>query len=463
MGGKDGAGLPLSLKVKNTFIDINGGFQEDDATAHEEDFLRQDAPQRRQFSEPVPFTRAMTGTSDRAATRHVEPLEEEEEVGSEDLNDEIQEPEQEIDPSWRMKNRQESEKNWAAASRWGRMETEQSWPTWGLPAGMPPIVPPPNVLGGDPNAYGNGMWLYQTPGMPGMPGGGTHPWPMNGVMMQPDMMPGAQSATSGAAAVAQPAAGDMPASWATTTTVMMRNLPNKYTQHMLLEELNQAGFLGTFDFVYLPIDPDTSANRGYAFMNFTDPAWAWMLKMTYEGRKMNSFNSDKVVSVAPAALQGFEANYAHYSTSRVNRGDPAARPLFLREPNMKGQVKTSGSRRRGGRRSSGSLIDLATREQNTHTIPAAGPPPPQSQPQPQVLPQPQALPAQQAPEPVRASVAPAGSAAKPTEAEANKSGPGGAPSQSGPRFCPFCGGKCQTHFRFCQFCGTSLNLAGASS
>jgi hypothetical protein len=90
--GKDGAGLPLSLKVKNTFID-NCAFQ-DDSTAHEEDFMHEDAPHRRQFSEPVPFTRAMSGTSQRPTTvRRVEPLEEEEEVGSEDLNDEVQEPE----------------------------------------------------------------------------------------------------------------------------------------------------------------------------------------------------------------------------------------------------------------------------------------------------------------------------------------------------------------------------------
>jgi len=122
-----------------------------------------------------------------------------------------------------------------------------------------------------------------------------------------------------------------PAGWENTTTVMMRNLPNKYTQRMLLTEINQVGFLGTFDFLYLPIDPETSANRGYAFLNFIDPSFAWMFKMSYEGRKMNRFNSSKVVSVMPATLQGFEANYTHYSTARVSRGDPAARPLFIRE------------------------------------------------------------------------------------------------------------------------------------
>lgn len=50
---------------------------------------------------------------------------------------------------------------------------------------------------------------------------------------------------------------------------------------------------------------------------------------------MSRFNSAKVVSVTPATLQGFQANYMHYSSARVNRGDPSARPLFLREPSPK--------------------------------------------------------------------------------------------------------------------------------
>lgn len=37
------------------------------------------------------------------------------------------------------------------------------------------------------------------------------------------------------------------------TTVMIRNIPNKYTQQMLLSTINKK-FSGTYDFVYLPID-----------------------------------------------------------------------------------------------------------------------------------------------------------------------------------------------------------------
>lgn len=142
-----------------------------------------------------------------------------------------------------------------------------------------------------------------------------------------------------------------PPEWGETTTVMMRNIPNKYTQRMLLTEVNEAGFLGTFDFLYLPIDTETNANKGYCFMNFVSPQSAWLFKMTYEGRSMNNFNSNKVVSVAPATLQGFEANYAHYASARVNRGDPSARPLFLREPSR--DVAETWSEGRGGGRKGG--------------------------------------------------------------------------------------------------------------
>lgn len=127
-------------------------------------------------------------------------------------------------------------------------------------------------------------------------------------------------------------ASAVPPEWSAVTTVMMRNLPNKYTQRMLLMEVHNCGFFGTFDFLYLPIDAETAANRGYAFLNFLDPGSAWMFRCMFEGRKMSRFNSKKVISVVPATLQGFDANYSHYNRARVSRGDPSARPLFLREP-----------------------------------------------------------------------------------------------------------------------------------
>jgi len=136
----------------------------------------------------------------------------------------------------------------------------------------------------------------------------------------------------------------VPAEWSKVTTVMMRHIPNKYTQRMLVEEVNRAGFLGAWDFLYLPIDLETVANKGYAFLNFVDPRFAWMFCKTFEGRQMNRFDSSKVISVTIATLQGFEANYSHYAFARVSRGNPSARPIFRRtNEEMKKIVKKSGA------------------------------------------------------------------------------------------------------------------------
>jgi len=229
--------------------------------------------------------------------------------------------------------------------------------------------------------------------------------------------------------------------WETTLTVMMRNLPNKYSQQMLLEEINSSGFQGTYDFLYLPIDTETNANKGYAFINFIDPGFAWMFKTSFEGRKMNRFNSTKHVSVVPATLQGFEANHAHYSKARVSRGDPSARPLFLREPErspyqerpVAGMPDPGGMlgrrRRRGGGDKGGGGGGGGGCPGGSQMNRAAMP-----------FPVPGQCP-QQASQPQDA-------------ADAGRLGGLGMP-ESGMqvKFCAFCGGRVQAHFRFCQFCG----------
>ena len=54
------------------------------------------------------------------------------------------------------------------------------------------------------------------------------------------------------------------------TTVMLRNVPNKYSKAALLRLLDQ-NYAGTYDFFYLPIDFRNKCNLGYAFINFRNP------------------------------------------------------------------------------------------------------------------------------------------------------------------------------------------------
>jgi len=243
--------------------------------------------------------------------------------------------------------------------------------------------------------------------------------------------------------------------WAHVYTVMMRNLPNKVTQQQLLQHLDDEGFLNAYDFMYLPIDPETNANRGYAFINFTTLGMALIFRMHFEGQRFSNFHSNKVLSIVPAKLQGFEANYSHYSNAHFNYPDPAAWPLFLREPSYTGKPVQSG------KQNSQSLIDQAAKElrrkqqqqkqQAQHALTAARA---NSRPSTTLVP---AVPAASAAPAETAEASEVSASAEVAEgtssAEESKES-----STRVAKFCYSCGGSLEGYFKFCRYCGSSVTL-----
>lgn len=102
------------------------------------------------------------------------------------------------------------------------------------------------------------------------------------------------------------------------TTVMLRNVPNKYTQSMLLSLLGEHGFDNLYDFVYLPMDFRNGVNLGYAFVNLLTHLDAVRGMETFQGFSSWSMDSAKVCEVSWAhPHQGFEEHVERYRNSPV--------------------------------------------------------------------------------------------------------------------------------------------------
>lgn len=103
-----------------------------------------------------------------------------------------------------------------------------------------------------------------------------------------------------------------------STTVMLRNIPNKYTTDMLLDQFKEHGFSRLeFDFMYNPIDFKNQCNVGFCFVNFRHHDRAVKFIEAFENYRLPATNSNKICSVCWARIQGREANVAHYKDSPI--------------------------------------------------------------------------------------------------------------------------------------------------
>eukprot|EP00930_Biecheleria_cincta_P002607 TRINITY_DN103611_c0_g1_i1.p1 TRINITY_DN103611_c0_g1~~TRINITY_DN103611_c0_g1_i1.p1 ORF type:complete len:401 (+),score=67.06 TRINITY_DN103611_c0_g1_i1:21-1223(+) len=231
-----------------------------------------------------------------------------------------------------------------------------AWPPWGHPQAYLPS--PEGVLSQSPLAGGHSaVWPYPPmPGFPGMPSptaaefkghaafpcSGQSPIGHHSQTLQkgggrgrggrlqhapPVFRSKAGQAGDGITALSDEPAAKAAASNATLaqppppvngTTIMLRNLPNRYSQQLLLELLDIQGFQCKYDFVYLPMDFRNGVNLGYAFVNLLSHQDALRAIEIFQGFGNWDFDSAKVCEVSWAhPHQGLSEHVERYRNSPV--------------------------------------------------------------------------------------------------------------------------------------------------
>mmetsp|Transcript_23795 Transcript_23795/g.52382 ORF Transcript_23795/g.52382 Transcript_23795/m.52382 type:complete len:188 (-) Transcript_23795:677-1240(-) len=91
------------------------------------------------------------------------------------------------------------------------------------------------------------------------------------------------------------------------TTLMLRNIPNAVRNDELMKFLDNLGFAGGYDAIYMPRDRRSGCCRGYVFINFVSLAMFQQGIQVLGGRKFPNRTSSKITSVGVAEIQGYQA------------------------------------------------------------------------------------------------------------------------------------------------------------
>jgi len=114
-----------------------------------------------------------------------------------------------------------------------------------------------------------------------------------------------------------------------TTTVMMRNIPSRYTVEELVSEMITMNFKDRFDYLYLPMDFKTKRNKGYAFINFVSAQDAVQFHADFHGVQLPKYGTQKTLQIARAETQGLEANLNAAQRDKPRITNPWFRPMVF--------------------------------------------------------------------------------------------------------------------------------------
>jgi len=95
------------------------------------------------------------------------------------------------------------------------------------------------------------------------------------------------------------------------TTLMIKNIPNKFKRDLLLKTINE-NFKGAYDLFILPTDANGYKNFGYSFINFTSSYYIPYFYFLFHHKKWSSTNSQKICEITYSKIQGRSSLLSHY-------------------------------------------------------------------------------------------------------------------------------------------------------
>ena len=104
------------------------------------------------------------------------------------------------------------------------------------------------------------------------------------------------------------------------TTLMIKNIPNKFNRDSILKIINQ-NFEGAYDLFILQTESNGHKNLGYSFINFTCSYYIPYFYHLFNGKTWPNTNSKKVCEITYSKIQGRKNLISHYQNKFIYKND----------------------------------------------------------------------------------------------------------------------------------------------